>query len=144
LEEKDFISYAYLYKNFRFKKPFTRIPSYLFNDKYVEGFEASTSKLKNQVYYKYYNNTKDFMIGLETNSPNDEILLWRTNQTGVNDAKFDKIIQMINFYNSIPSTKLTKLDRFSMPAVDVEYDRTYKEMLKAIFTNLGFEDYSIG
>ena len=75
---------------------------------------------------------------------NDEILLWRTNQTGVNDAKFEKIIQMINFYNSIPSTKLTKLDRFSMPAVDVEYDRTYKEMLKAIFTNPGFEDYSIG
>lgn len=41
------------------------------------------------------------MIGLETVSPNDEILLWKTNQTGVNDAKFDKIMNMIMFYNSL-------------------------------------------
>lgn len=84
------------------------------------------------------------MVGLETSSPNDEILLWRTNQTGLNDAKIDKIIDMINFYDSLPSIKLTNMDRFSMPALDVEYDRTYKEMLKARFTNPGFEEYLIG
>jgi hypothetical protein len=85
------------------------------------GFEASSSKLKNQVYYKYFNNTEDFMIGLETNSPNDEILLWKTNQTGVKEAKIEKILSIIEFYNSLPSTKLTRDDKFMMPVVDVDY-----------------------
>jgi len=27
------------------------------------------------------------MIGVETDNENDEILMWKTNQTGINDAK---------------------------------------------------------
>jgi hypothetical protein len=61
------------------------------------------------------------MIGLETNSPNDEILLWKTNQTGVKEAKLEKILSMIKFYSSLPSTKLTQSDQFMMPVVDVDY-----------------------
>ena len=47
-----------------FKNSFKVVPSFRFNGNIVEGFEASTSKLKNQVYYKYYNNSDDFMVGL--------------------------------------------------------------------------------
>ena len=88
LGAQDFISYAYLFKNFNFQFPFTDSKSFYFNSKVARGFEARKSKQKRQIYYKYYNNTNDFMIGIKTQSQTDEILLWKTNQTGLNNAKF--------------------------------------------------------
>ena len=50
---------------------------------------------------------------------------------------------MIEFYNSMPSLPLARIDKFSMPVIDVEYDRTYKEMINMYFANPGYEDYII-
>ena len=43
----------------------------------------------------------------------------------------------------MPSLPLARIDKFSMPVIDVEYDRTYKEMLNMYFANPGYEDYII-
>ncbi len=50
---------------------------------------------------------------------------------------------MIEFYNSMPSLPLARIDKFSMPVIDIEYDRTYSDMLKMRFANLGYEDYVV-
>ncbi len=43
----------------------------------------------------------------------------------------------------MPSLPLARVEKFYMPGMNVEYDRTYKEMLKMYFANLGYEDYVI-
>ncbi len=39
---------------------------------------------------------------------------------------------------------MARIDKFTMPVVDVEYDRTFKEMLQMRFSNPGYQDYIIG
>lgn len=45
---------------------------------------------------------------------------------------------MIEFYNSMPSLPLARIDKFMMPVVNIEYDRTYKELIKMRFANKGY------
>lgn len=87
LSDQDFISYAYLFKKFQFKVPFTHYPMFYFKDQSVNGFVAVSNKQKKQLYYKYYNSRKDFMIGIETKNPTDEIILWKTNMTDMKNMK---------------------------------------------------------
>lgn len=126
LSEKDFISFAYLFKKFKFQYPFNDANNMTFNGVSTTAFEALNSKQKRQVYYKYYNNSKDFMIGIRTDNGNDEALFWKTNQTGINTMKFSKILQTIDFYYQMPSTNLRSIDKFRMPVVDYEFERKYR------------------
>lgn len=64
MNERDFISYAYLFKNFRFPVPFAHLPTFTFKGVTTPGFHAMGTKQKKQVYYKYYNSSNDFMIGI--------------------------------------------------------------------------------
>ena len=50
---------------------------------------------------------------------------------------------MIDFYNSMPNTPMARIDKFTMPVIDLEYDRTYQEMLKMHFANPGYQDYLV-
>lgn len=104
----------------------------------MQGFQALNSKQKSQIYYKYYNNSKNFMIGIETDNSEDEILLWKTNQTEVNSAKFNKILSSIELFSQMPSIKISKIDKFQMPVIDVDYSRRYSDLAKLRFSNPGF------
>ncbi len=97
-----------------------------FNGVSTTAFEALNSKQKRQVYYKYYNHSKDFMIGIRTDNNIDEALFWKTNQTEVNSMKFSKILQTIDFYYQMPSLNLRSFDKFRMPVLDYEFERKYK------------------
>jgi hypothetical protein len=37
----------------------------------VEAFSAIKSKQRNQLYTKYYNNSNDFLMGIQTMNPDD-------------------------------------------------------------------------
>lgn len=66
LGDCDFISFAYLFKNFRFSTPFEYVDWFDFKEKNVPAFQAVGKKQKRQLYYKYYNSSNDFMIGITT------------------------------------------------------------------------------
>jgi len=76
-----------LFKNFQFQTPFDPEPEFYFKNSFVNGFQAIGTKQKKQIYYKYYNSMNDFMVGIETKSPNDEIILWKTNMTEIKTMK---------------------------------------------------------
>ncbi len=52
-------------------------------------------------------------------------------------------MQMFNMFANFPSKKLSVIDKFRMPVIDLDYTRSYKEMLNLKFANDGFEDYII-
>jgi hypothetical protein len=39
-------------------------PNFYFNNVKVAGFKSTNSKQRKQVYYKYYNDRDDFMMGI--------------------------------------------------------------------------------
>ncbi len=66
INDQDFISFAYLFKNFRFKAPFQAIDFFRFKNVTVPAFQTSNAKQRSQLHYKYYNSSNDFMIGIKT------------------------------------------------------------------------------
>ena len=76
-----------MFKNFQFQTPFEPEPGFYFKNTPVDGFQAMGTKQKKQIYYKYYNSMNDFMIGIETKSPNDEIILWKTDKPEMKTMK---------------------------------------------------------
>lgn len=69
--------------------------------------------------------------------------MWKTNNTGVNGAKFEKILSMIEYLNALPSTRINKIDKFQMPNINLDYDRDYDDLARLKFTNPGYKDYAI-
>lgn len=132
-----------MFKNFKFPTPFTDYNSFKFKNITVRSFQAQNTKQRKQLYYKYYNNTNDFMIAIKTKNENDEIFLWKTNRTEFKDMKLDKFMQMFNMFYRLESHHLSRVDKFIMPVVDLDYTRSYKNLLEIQFANEGFEEYKI-
>jgi hypothetical protein len=87
LRDSDFISYAYLEKILKFNQPFSADTSFKFKNVSVDAFNATNSKQRNQLYFKYYNNHEDFLMGIETANPNEEILILKTNRTEIKNFR---------------------------------------------------------
>lgn len=121
LNSLDFISYSYLFKNFKFQTPFSDYNGFKFKNITVRAFQTMYSKQRKQLYYKYYNNTNDFMIAIKTRNHNDEIFLWKTNNTDFNNMKLDKFMKIFNMFYQMPSKSLAKMDKFIMPVIDLDY-----------------------
>lgn len=83
------------------------------------------------------------MIAIKTKNENDEIFLWKTNRTEFKDMKLDKFMQMFNMFYRLESHHLSRVDKFIMPVVDLDYTRSYKNLLEIQFANEGFEEYKI-
>jgi len=132
-----------LFKNFKFPIPFTDYYGFKFKDTTVRAFQAQDSKQKKQLYYKYYNNRNDFMMAIQIKNQNDEIFLWKTNITEFKNIKIDKFMQMFNMYYKLESQPVSMIDKFIMPVVDLDYTRSYKDLLEIKFANEGFEDYKL-
>jgi len=98
LSTLDFISFSYLFKNFKFPIPFSDYNGFKFKNVTVRSFQSQNAKQRKQLYYKYYNNTNDFMIAIRTKNENDEIFLWKTNITEFKNMKVDKFMQMFNMF----------------------------------------------
>ncbi len=81
LRDTDFISYAYLEKILKFDLPFSADTNFMFKNVSVDAFTATNSKQRKQLYFKYYNNSNEFLMGIDTTNPNDEILILKTNRT---------------------------------------------------------------
>lgn len=64
MAQDNFIAFAYLFKKFLWKTAFAVDGGFKFKGQYVEAFRASKSKMKTQLYYKYYNDKTDFMMGI--------------------------------------------------------------------------------
>lgn len=143
LNVNDFISFAYLFKNFKFPIPFERSPQFSFKGINMSGFNAMSLKQKKQIYYKYYNNSNDFMIGIDTQGGKDEIILWKTNLTGVNSFGIDKLLRLFYMLYRLPNNRLARVDQFKMPVVNLDMTRLYKDLLDLKFKNEGKELYQL-
>lgn len=79
-------------KLLRFKTPFSEETGFKFKNVSVEAFSAKNSKQKKQIYYKYYNNTDEFLMGIETTNPVDEVLFLKTNRTEIKNFRMEKVL----------------------------------------------------
>jgi hypothetical protein len=87
LRDSDFISYAYLEKIIKFNLPFSADTNFQFKKFSVDAFTATNSKQRKQLYFKYYNNSNEFLMGIDTTNPNDEILILKTNRTEIKNFR---------------------------------------------------------
>lgn len=83
------------------------------------------------------------MMAIQIKNQNDEIFLWKTNITEFKNIKIDKFMQMFNMYYKLESQPVSMIDKFIMPVVDLDYTRSYKDLLEIKFANEGFEDYKL-
>jgi hypothetical protein len=82
-----------------------------------------------QVYYKYYNAHNDFLLGLNTKNPNEEILLLKSPYEEMKNMKVSKVLELVHLYDKIPKNKLKSYDQFAMPDLKFDYVRTYQELI---------------
>lgn len=75
------------------------------------------------------------MIAIRTKNENDEIFLWKTNISDFKNMKLDKFMQMFNMFYKLESQNLSRVDKFIMPVVDLDYTRSYKDLLDIKFAN---------
>ncbi len=132
-----------MFKKFQFLNPFADFSTFRFKNVTVPAFQSTGSKHRSQLYYKYYNNSKDFMMGIKINNDVDEMLMWKTNRTEINTMKIDKVIQAFDMFYNLPNLKFSRIDKFAMPVVDLDYTRSYKELIGLNLANIGYSDYQI-
>lgn len=52
-------------------------------------------------------------------------------------------MQIFDMFYKLESQRLAKVDKFIMPVIDLDYSRSYKDLLEAQFANDGFQQYKI-
>ena len=50
----------------------------------------------------------------------------------------DKFMQIFDMFYKLESQRLAKVDKFIMPVIDLDYSRSYKDLLEVQFANDGF------
>lgn len=49
--------------------------------------------------------------------------------------KFDKFMQIFDMFYKLESKPLARVDKFIMPVIDLDYTRSYKDLLDIKFAN---------
>lgn len=152
----DILAYAFLYKNLKFKKEFEGLTDPItFNDGKnsvkvkafgIKKFEANDkyAELAKQASIVYYKNDNDFVIKLNSTSPNDEIILAKIAPQATLGGTIDRAIIL----SGISLTKgwdgtIHSGDTLQIPKLDFDILHNYKDLEGKSVLNKGFEGYVI-
>lgn len=152
----DILAYAFLLKDLKFEQEFENLDEPIVFNKNVrvksfgieeiqDGYESreiwdKQEKLIGQVSILDYKSDSDFIIGLKSASPNDEIILAKVNPGNTLLGTIDSVFGRIS--KSQPS-KLKVKETLRIPKLDFDIIKDYSELKKRYCINKGFEKYFI-
>lgn len=141
----DVLAYAYLSKDLKFEDKFENIPEpVLFNTRTpvkAFGIIDYDKNLADQVTIYDYNNQDDFVLGLKSSSPDDEIILAKIIPKKTLLETIDFVFSRIQTGNSPSDIKAG--ETLKIPKLNFDIIHQYAELQNRNFLNKGFEDYFI-
>ena len=127
--QSDFI-YAMLYKNFKFNKPFKKLPDRSFNNdnkKYnYFGINKDTSEGKEQVTVLYYNDNNNNSVSISTKGNDELIFVKTTNKYNNFIDLYNSIIDTNNKYNE--DRELKDDDTLSVPYLNFNVYKEFEQL----------------
>lgn len=145
----DILSYAFLLKDLKFKKDFESLDKpIMFNGSIpVQAFgikeyayDEGHMSLGEQVSVLYYNNDSDFIVGLKSVSPKDEIIVAKIVPQ---KTMLEAINSVFNRINTAQPSSLKEKETLQIPKLDFDVLHSYSELVAKDVLNKGFESYSI-
>ncbi len=140
LEEKDFISYAFFFKNIVYKNEFTQ-EDVMFNDTSVEWFAAMSDDERETVGIVNYVNNDNFILNISLKDPSDELFFVKGFETGTPN---EILAELAKYYSTGEYVTMRDNDIFTAPKLSFDYIRSYNELIGIPFLNEEFSNYIIG
>jgi len=138
LQPTDIISYAYFLKEVQYVTVFEK-KTVQFNGQSVEGFYAKKEKQHENVKIINYESDEKFIVSLQLKDKSDQLILAK----GYDLSKPDAVVNEINKYNASNLSFIEDNDIFEAPALHLDCNRTYTELIGIPVANRGFESYTI-
>jgi hypothetical protein len=133
MRPQDIVTYAYLFKNMEFAKPFERLdkPLGFANSKVScfgvgEIYKGGHVDMCDQVLIHDYNDSEDFVIELLTKSPVDQVILAKINHGQTMEATIAHVLERISGENTL---KMRAGDILKIPKFNFDIHRKYSEIL---------------
>ena len=135
--DNSYTIYSILIKEFEFLTPFDKIGSYRFanSEELVEYFginNASEEDINKNVEVLFYNDRNDFAVSLITKE-NEEIILYRTNNTKSFTEIYKELIEKNNKYEG--NKEFTEVDELKIPYINVDTIINYSDLCGHIIKN---------
>ncbi len=138
LHPTDIISYAYFFKEVKYKTVFEKKDVY-FNDQKVKGFYAQEENQKKNVKIINYSSDEKFIISLQLKNDEDQLILAKGYDMESPQLVVNEIIE--NIKNDF--TSIDESDNFEAPNLYLDHHRDYVELTNRYLANKGFEEYFI-
>lgn len=145
----DILAYAFLLKDLKFDKEFEsldkpimfngNIPVQAFGIKEYS-FTTEHAKLSRQLDILDYRDDNNFIVGLKSSSPKDEIILAKITPKGTLLETVEFVLSRIK---SQPPSKIRDGETLRIPKLDFDLLHFYSELTGRDFLNKGFKMYSI-
>lgn len=139
----DFLAYSFLKKDINFKNAFEVVKDGMnFKGKKVDAFGIDRvkgekqKKLKSQIELLSYNNDDDFIIRLISGEENEELVVAKIPPKKSFNETLD---YALNNRNKINAT----IEKFKMPMLAFEAQKSFKELMGRKLLNKGFEQYKL-
>jgi len=145
----DILAYAFLLKDLKFDEEFESLqrpirfngstPVQAFGIKKY-AFSKAHNKLSGQLDILDYKNDDDFIIGLRSDSPDDEIILAKVS---AKSTLLETIRSVLGRISNKPPSKIREDERLNIPKLDFDVLHLYKGLMGKQFLNKGFEKHFI-
>jgi hypothetical protein len=123
----DFVAYAYLYKNLAFAHPFTE-DTLQFENKPVEtfGFDTGASvEIRSQTHIYDYQSPDDFIVSLQTKSPQDQLILAKIEPATTLQATIKTVLDRM----AAQSPETARFDDYlHVPELNFDLRRSFHEL----------------
>ncbi|MEK7618951.1 MAG: hypothetical protein AAB416_01760 [Patescibacteria group bacterium] len=137
LSDRDIIAYAYFLKKVEYPVEFSEDEVFFMNES-VKGFRAKNEQERSNVGIVSYRDEDHFLLKLILKDNADELYLGKGYDMSDPDAVIRTIHQSRDALESMGED-----DRFQMPKLHLDHERTYDDLVGSILKNQGFEDKEI-
>ncbi len=136
----DIIAYAYFQKQIVYATKFSTPKFVDFNNERVEGFcsNGSSNQCENVKVIEYVSDEK-LIVKIKRKADSDELIL----AMGFNMSNPEKLIDEIHKFKNSQLNTITPKDKFSVPKLNLNFQRKYEELMGIKVKNKGFENYKI-
>jgi hypothetical protein len=138
LSPHDIITYAYFLKEVHYLIPFSK-KDVLFNGQKVAGFYAASGEQKGNLIIIDYTDYYKFIISLRLKDDSDQLFLAK----GYDMNDLPAIVKDINDKKNGSYFNSMTVDGFEAPMLNLDYQRSYSELIGKSLANQNFENYII-